>query len=45
LKERYKIQMQLYKRAVEDILGKEVKQISLYFFSKNLLLDFDLFDM
>lgn len=38
LKERYRVQMSLYKRAMGDILGETVEDAYLYFFAKNLLI-------
>mgnify|MGYP001218786984 CR=1 FL=1 len=38
LKERYEVQIELYKRALEDILKQPVKEAYLYFFAKDLLI-------
>ena len=38
LKERYRVQMTLYKRAMNDILGETVQETYLYFFAKDLLI-------
>lgn len=37
LKNRYKVQVGLYKQALADILKQDIKEAYLYFFSKNLL--------
>lgn len=39
LKNRYRIQMKLYKRALEDILAQPVMKTYLYFFSKKLTVE------
>lgn len=38
LRERYKVQIDLYKRAIENILKRRVEKAYLYFFHKNLLI-------
>ena len=38
LKERYRVQVNLYKRAMGDILKQPVHQAYLYFFAKDLLI-------
>src|SRR5699024_9724449 len=38
LRERYEVQVQLYKRALESILRQKVKDTHLYFFQKDILI-------
>lgn len=42
IEERYKVQLQMYKEAMENISGKKVKKVYLYMFSKGKLLDIEI---